>query len=176
MNHVFVYDDILILKIQKLLQLNPINETFAEATGKMYMMYRQPIMLKPNDVTHGRGLRRVLGAILEFDEDQMEKVVYTLDNYKASSASRLGIQRPNDYTYRTTMPVHPIVFKTLKQLQEYKYEYRRPIECYVYLGNPLNPYVIHNIKADKHVKISDGVYKRGFKALLNRKGYLNEQR
>jgi len=172
LNRIFVYDDLLLPRIQKILKINPINEVFAEATGKLYMMYRQPIMLNTNDVAVNKGFSRVLGAILEFDEDQMEKVIYTLDNYKSNSVSRIGLQNPNDFTYRTIIPVNPIVFKTLEQLQEFKYEYKRAIDCYAYLGNPNNPYIIYNIKVNKHTKISDGVHKRSFKTLLSKKGYL----
>lgn len=174
MFNIFVYDDMLLTRTRELLKLNPVNEVIAEATGKLYMMHRLPVMLKLNDVSINKGTRRVLGAILTFDDADLKKVIFTLDNYKANSISRLGIPSPHDFTKRETIQAYPLIYKSIDDILEYKYGFKRPVECIAYLGNPENPVIIYNIKINRHRKLFDGVYKKGFKELLMRGGLLNE--
>lgn len=174
MNSVFVYDDVLLPEVRKLLGLAPTDEILAETTGKIYNIHREPIMLNVDDVARCRGCRRVYGAILYFDDADMEKVLYTLDSYKGCGESRIGKRHPYDLTYRSTIEVYPIICKDIHELSTFRYKFKRPVECYVYLGNPDHEHMIYNVKVDRHHKFTQGYYPKGFKNLLTRRGLLHE--
>lgn len=171
MNRVFVYDDLLIEKKRELLKLAPINEQIAETTGKLYYIHRNPIMLRIDDIAHNRGQRKVFGAILTFQDEQMEKVLHTLDNYKGCSLSRIGRSHPYDLCVRSTLEVYPINANNIHDIQNFTYKFFKPVRCIVYLGNPQHEKIIYNVKIDRHHKIDDGCYKKGFVNLLKRGGY-----
>jgi hypothetical protein len=171
MNKLFVYDELLNSKTWDIVKIRPINVQIAESTGKLYTMHRTPYMFKLNDITRNRGLRKVFGAILSFNPDDMDYVLETLDNYKGCSVSRIGIHHPYDLSYRSIETVYPINFTDIHELEDFSYTYGKGVRCYVYLGNPTHSNHIINLKTYRHSKLSQGYYK-DFKKLLKKEGYL----
>jgi hypothetical protein len=172
MNKIFVYDDVLIEEVYNKLGIIPIEQRFAETSGKIYMISNIPIMLLPDDITRNRGNRRVLGAIYSYTQKDMMRVLDILDSYKCCSISRTNIQHPLDLTYRTILQVYPIHFENIQQLTNYRYKYFEPENCFVYLGNIKNERILNCIKKDRHKKLSDGYYKQGLQNMLYRLKYI----
>jgi len=172
---IFVYDDIMQDRIINTLKLPIQREQVAEAEGKLYNIQRHIYMLKPNDVTFNRGNKRVLGALYTIPDEEANRVLYHLDNYKGCSLSRLGRRHPHDLTYRATITVYPLSFKDIHEFQNYDYKYLKPVKCLVYLGNPKHEKIIRAIRVTRHQKLSDGYHKKSLENLLKRMGYISEK-
>lgn len=168
---VFVYDDMLNPKYRAIIGVQPLEELIAEVEGKMYRIHQQPVLLRVDDVTVTRGLRRVFGAILTFDDADTERILNALDNYKGCSLSRIGKAHPHDLTYRATVKAYPIIAKSIQDFENFTYSYGRGIECLTYRGVQTHLAMINAIKIDKHQKYTQGYYPSGFINLLQRKGY-----
>jgi hypothetical protein len=174
MNRIFIYDDALTQNIREILKLNPIKEQIGETEGKLFKVYRKPILLKTNDISIARGNKRVFGSIMEFNDKDMERILYTLDNYNGYSLSRTGVTRQIDFAYRTIISVYPVIARDIHDLENFTYKYEKPVECYAYLGNPEHENIIFSVKVDKHCKLTQGFYKKGFLELLKREGLLHD--
>lgn len=171
-NKIFLYDEALTDEIRETINIVPIvTEIIAELSGKLYKTNSVVVMNNQNLVCKARGHSRTLGAICEFNEDDMPKILDRIDTYKCCSMSRIGVSHPQDFTYRTILPVYPICFDSIHDLSYYKYNYLEPIECWVYLMN-LNNVTMQKALKDGHKKISSGIDKVGFTSLLKRKNLI----
>lgn len=153
MNKVFVYNDVMCKNVRDKLKIYESNVVVAESVGKMYTVYGMPIMLNLKDVSVERGCRVVLGTVLEFEPNQMDKVIYALDSYHGSSQSRIDDKHPLDLTYRTTIKVCPLNFNNIHELKNYKYEKFDAIDCYAYIGNTRHKDIVYNVKVDRHHRL-----------------------
>lgn len=172
--NVFVYNDVMKDKIQKILKITPISETLAETSGKLYMVARTPVMLGVHDITHCRHERRVFGTILTFDDKDAERILYVLDNYHSSTKQRLGILHPVSLTYQSTVIAYPIVFSNIQELENYRHKYKKGVKCITWIGNKKHPYLVYMIKEHRHSKLAHGMHMPSFKNILKRKGYLDD--
>ncbi|MDD3414860.1 MAG: hypothetical protein PHY47_12770 [Lachnospiraceae bacterium] len=170
-NKVFVSNDLLRKKVQNTLKLNIIEESLAEISGKMFYILRNPILLKLDDITYTRGHKRVFGTILTFNQNDIENTLYILDNFNGCSMSRTGINHPLDLTYRTISQVYPIKANNIHELESFDYSYGKKINCWVYYGN-INHSGIIKAVANKHNKLLQGFYPKGFKEVLKRHNLL----
>jgi len=173
-NKVFVYNELLLNNVLNTLKLVPIDESLAITEGKMYYVLRSPILLKLNDFSHNRGNRKIFGSLMTFDKKRIENSLYILDNFHGCSLSRTGINHPLDLTYRELSIVYPIVVDNVHQLENYDYKVLDPIKCWVYYGNTQNQNIIKAYK-NKHNKLIQGIYVKGFKDLLKRKNLITKE-
>lgn len=171
-NQIFVYDELLLNDIRTKLNIEPIRERIAETSGKLYMVNQIPIMLLPNDITHTRNNRRVLGAIYTFTDASMQNILDIVDNYKCCSLSRINVKHPLDLTYRTLLQVYPIIFDNIHELANFRYKYLEPEQCWVYLGNVKHDKIQYCVKKNQHNKLSDGCYEKGLQNSLSRLKYI----
>lgn len=174
MNKIFIYNDVLRKEIQETLKIEPIKEQFAVVEGKLFMFNRIPLLFNLNDITRNRSTRTVFGSILTFKEEDMKFVINALDMYHGCSISRLGISNPNDITYRSSIIAYPILFDNIQDLENSIYTQKQGKVCLTYMGNTQNNDILYTVKFNKYNKIYDGVYVKGFKDLLKRKGVLND--
>ena len=176
-NKLFVYDDLLTEESRKILlqHVNPISEQIAIAEGKLYKVGKDIVYLHTNDYGRNKGSRTIYGAILEFNPADMRYVLDTIANYKGCSQHRTyGAIRTSDLTYPQLITVYPITFSSIHDLKRYRYKRKRGENCIVYAGNPNHETIYYHVKINRHHKLINGFYAKGFIDLLNRRGYTIE--
>jgi hypothetical protein len=169
---VFVYNALLKDKIQKLTGLTPDREEIAEVRGKLIMLARTPILLNTHDIYHTKQNKKVFGAIFTYNNKFVDKIMFALDTYHASTKEKIGIVHPCAMTYQSTIIAYPIVFDNIHELETYRYQYKKGVKCIVWKGNIAHPEIK---EYNTRKKITNGVYMPGMTNLLTRKGYLNDK-
>lgn len=150
--NLFLYDNLWLNE----LKINPISWCLAEATGKLFTVQKQNVMLNMNDININRSNNRIIGVLYKLLPEDMLSILCKFDDIYDCSQSKFGIQSSFDTMYREIIQVRPIIYDTITNLGTWNYSYNKPKITWVYKGNIQNKTIIRFVKTNRH-RIMSGV-------------------
>lgn len=161
----FIYDTLLIKKVQAILNIPLEFVSYGYAHGKLYFMYdgkrRRHFFIK------ARG-RCVYGAIFVLDQaEEYERVVHSFYNCSYKYTNTI---LTSDLYKEDTVSVTPITFNSLTELCSNVVTRLESIECSVFVGNEINPTVKNSLTKYRYYKKNDGIDAVSFLTLVKERG------
>lgn len=157
---VFIYNELLNPTERKKLLFPFHFISFAYIYGKLYDYREDYIAVENNKVKRSYGNNKIYGAIYAIPH--FEHYIRILDSKFACSLSMLGKNNEKDLMHRKVVQAIPIDFNTLDDIARMKYENKKSVELFAYMGNTNNYYIKHRIDMERYREI-DGVDKVNFK-------------
>lgn len=145
---------------QSLLRLPMKFLSYGYVRGKMYWLNddkkRRYFVIPPETVQHKRQWNTfVYGGI--FVMNDFEEYERAMNSYYNSSISYTGEIMQGDLFYLQKLPVTPIVFRSLQELEECRYQSLDEVSAFIYLANQENSKVQNSLKRGRYYRRSSGI-------------------
>lgn len=145
---------------QSLLRLPMKFLSYGYVRGKMYWLNddkkRRYFVIPPETVQYKRQWNTfVYGGI--FVMNDFEEYERAMNSYYNSSISYTGEIMQGDLFYLQKLPVTPIVFRSLQELEECRYQSLDEVSAFIYLANQENSKVQNSLKRGRYYRRSSGI-------------------